>query len=998
MLDNQICFLCETWLESYDKEIETEWNKLGLTMSSRSAMNIMRNAGRPYGGVAWLYYQELNDVVKIEHITNNISTCILKASPKEIKIIGVYMPTNDIKQFREDIQLLENLIKKEDDKHFIILGDFNSCTYRSHQYNNVQRGTSTRMTNIVNKTRMSRYPWDIELERFVKKQKLMVVSNLYLQNTYNTFKSGDRSSRIDHVIIKEHDEIPIVTVNVITKCNCKMSCWEKDNLSDHRAINIDIVTKLKTMANREPTNESVNLEVKPKNKIKINWKCEFNLLRYQNHLDNTLIETNIAATAFNTSCMPTNNSLRSLIDHLHTAILLSKEKASINANKQKYSQKNDMIPEVTEQIKNKSIWHKDKSDEANEIKRYFRANQRKLQRKSASDKINKISNTLCEYFKEQNRTKFWNTIKTVSKNKSTIDIAIKDLETYYDKALNESEIESQLNMQSIAQSINTKLEQINYDGTIELTYETLDHLLWQLKSNKARGITGIENECFKYSNHNTMIPLIKLILETIINKRIKVSEMNTGLLIPIIKDSKASNNDINNVRPITLSDTLAILMEQIILIILKKFTALHELQFGFTENNSTQHAIFVLRETILDSLVKKEKLYLCFMDFSKAFDKLNKTLLMAKLNNKINDLMWLTIYNYITAARIVIKNNNSASKYIEVQRGVKQGGPASPHMFAYYIDEMIRQVVRIGIVCALYNIVIGIICYADDTTIAAKTIEALQATVDLITNYCRNHEIKINESKTKWMLVGTKKQRDEDNSNLMINGIIVERVNRFKFLGYWVNEISKEEDHINIRMEKSRNTTYALNKIGFLNYKMKYDIKGFLYCAYGRATLKYGFENTYFTQTHLKKIRTQECLLLKRALMLPKNVSNTKLLKALDINDIEDAVKIRKLKFVKQLMNNRLTARIITAQIATIESAHKHSLIRDVVENYLAKPLHDVNSTNKLLELIEYEIDQNNKIEDLAEKEETENVRYLLGHRNKLNNLTLINILQKGYG
>jgi hypothetical protein len=82
--------------------------------------------------------------------------------------------------------------------------------------------------------------------------------------------------------------------------------------------------------------------------------------------------------------------------------------------------------------------------------------------------------------------------------------------------------------------------------------------------------------------------------------------------------------------------------------------------------------------------------------------------------------------------------------------------------------------------------------------------------------------------------------------------------------------------------------------------------------------------------------------------MLPKSASNTKLLKALDINDIEDTVRIRKLKFIKQLMNNRLTARIITSQIANIGSTHKHSLIRDVIENYLAKPLQDVCSTSKL--------------------------------------------------
>jgi hypothetical protein len=958
----------------------------------------MRSSGRPFGGIAWLYYSELYSHVKIVHITNNISTCILKTNQIEVKIVGVYMPTNNIEQYREDIKLIETIIEGSKDQAIIILGDFNSCVYRSHQYTSVQRNMNCKLNNIVNKSKLARYPCDKELKTFVNKQKLIILSNLYVQNTYNTFLLNSKYSNIDHIIVQENTQINITSVSVITKCCCKYSCWDHDNLSDHRAVKLEFNVTMNNIDDATNDVQPGNLISKRVNKLKVDWKKEFSVLRYQNQLDKTMIDTNIYATAFKTSCFPNGDNLRSLLDHLHSAILLAKERSSDGENNNRYENKRGMNPEIGEQIKNKSIWHKDNTTEGRIIRNHFRSNQRKAQRQSANVRINKISETLNEYFKENNRQKFWAHIKTTNRTKDTVEIDVNDLEKYYDKILNESEITSNLNMERISQLISDKMKSITYKGNIEISYETIDHILWGLKSNKARGISNIENECFKYSNHNTMIPIIKLIIETMINNNIKISEINTGLLTPIIKDTKASNKDINNIRPITLSDTIAIILEQIILLILKKYTSLHELQFGFTENNSTQHAIFVLRETILDSLLNKEKLYLCFMDFSKAFDKLNKNLLLAKLNNKINDLMWMMINNYINSARIVVKCNNKMSKHIDISRGVKQGGPASPHMFAYYVDEMIRQVVRIGLVCSLMYIMVGIICYADDTTIMTKTIAALQRTVDHITEYCRNHEIKINESKTKWMVIGTKKQREETKDELIINGVIVERVTTFKFLGYWVNDILKEEEHINIRLEKSRNVTYALTKLGFWNYKMKYNIKSFLYCAYSRATLKYGFENVFFTQTQLKKIKTQECLLLKRALMLPKNTSNTKLTQALNIPDIEKSIKIRKLKFIKQLLDNGLTRRIIEKQVSDAGKIHKHSLIKDVLDNYITNDHENVDNLAKLNEVITREIEHTTNKLDANNTDDIENIRYLLRNRNKLNNLTLVNLLQKGYG
>ncbi len=67
-------------------------------------------------------------------------------------------------------------------------------------------------------------------------------------------------------------------------------------------------------------------------------------------------------------------------------------------------------------------------------------------------------------------------------------------------------------------------------------------------------------------------------------------KMNTSIIKPILKDPKKPTDDINNIRPLSISNCLAPILENRI------FQKMPSHQFGF-KKTSCNHAIFFLKES-----------------------------------------------------------------------------------------------------------------------------------------------------------------------------------------------------------------------------------------------------------------------------------------------------------------------------------------------------------------------------------------------------------------
>ncbi len=895
------------------------------------------------------------------------------------------MPTNDTEAFKNEISTIENIIKEyKNNARILMIGDFNACPERIKldTYKNLSK-----ISRIKNNIKYIRYPNDTIFIKFLSKHKLELTSKQFTQYTYNTFLLDNRQSNIDYVILYESTQWQeLISIDVVCECCCGPTCWDLLNTSDHRAIKVELNVNMDKVSHlTEETNK------KNDNAMYVNWKIEWMVNRYQMLFEKYASLSELNTTISKLKKEPSNQTAQALIDHYNSCVLISKSKVIIKrTHNQTNGNYNNYNLEVRNAIRNKNL-NKDKTDlKTKELNSYYRREQRRLIRKQTSEQAYKRIERINSKFNAPNRNEFWKEIKNQTKTKKEeVKINVKDLEKHYKDVMNKPEGEAKVNNAELITKINRYYDDIkDKNGNIEIGEEQINRYITNLKNNKAPGFTKIENEAYKYAPRDPTILMLKTLLETIINYRLAPELINVGVLSPIIKDVKSSPSDINNLRPITLSEPIAIILESYLMEEMQTNITINKLQFGFRKAYSTQHAIYVLKETILQHQLEKKPLYLCFLDFSKAFDKINKYLLIYKLMNMIGIFLLFFLTTYIMLAKIQIKNGTARSSIFEVMRGVKQGGPASPFLFALYVNEMIDQVIENGRIVDTYGIRSGIICYADDTTVASKNIKDLTSSTNVISNYCVNNEIKLNESKTKWMQIGGKNSALEC---LKINDVDIEKVSRFKFLGFELTSNMSYYEHITTRINKSRNMIYAMNKLGFGTLNLTPNIKTFMYGVYARSVLTYGFENIYFNKKILNEIRTYESTIIKRALYLPKHSSVTKIFNALNITPIDVVIKKRKLNFLVRISENNITREIAEAQSIMINNLHKQSLLREIYENYISKPIPEINTLAELLGAVQNElISIKNK---WIRTDESDCINHLLKNRTRSNNKTLYNLI-----
>ena len=89
--------------------------------------------------------------------------------------------------------------------------------------------------------------------------------------------------------------------------------------------------------------------------------------------------------------------------------------------------------------------------------------------------------------------------------------------------------------------------------------ERIHRIIQDLPTGKAIGYSGIPNECFKYGLCENLITVVSFILDRAINHAELPS--NLSVVKPIPKNSAKDLNDINNYRPISISDPVANIFE-----------------------------------------------------------------------------------------------------------------------------------------------------------------------------------------------------------------------------------------------------------------------------------------------------------------------------------------------------------------------------------------------------------------------------------------------------
>ena len=153
-------------------------------------------------------------------------------------------------------------------------------------------------------------------------------------------------------------------------------------------------------------------------------------------------------------------------------------------------------------------------------------------------------------------------------------------------------------------------------------------------------------------------------------------------------------------------------------------------QFGFRSNHSTLHAILLIADKIQKAIERKQ--YSCgiFLDLSKAFDTVNHTILIKKLEYYgIRGIAKDWFCSYLSNRKQLVSIGNVTSDLKPITCGVPQGSVLGPLLFLLYINDFSKSAPDLD-----FHL------FADDSNLfcSHKSLQCLEAKVNVELNNVNN--------------------------------------------------------------------------------------------------------------------------------------------------------------------------------------------------------------------------------------------------------------------
>ena len=208
-----------------------------------------------------------------------------------------------------------------------------------------------------------------------------------------------------------------------------------------------------------------------------------------------------------------------------------------------------------------------------------------------------------------------------------------------------------------------------------------------LKLNKSPGIYSIPAEFIKACKHS-LAETITIALNYIIQHREFPETWASGIRSAVFKNGQRCQ--VNNFRGITFLPIMEKIFEAAVYrrlsFVNEAFEEIDKYNGGFLHDSRTSDNLYVLNGLIEKQLLLGKSLLVYFVDFSKAFDVINRNILFYKLMNRgWKGRVIDTLRNLYNKSNFRVKRHGQLSPAIQNRTGVNQGGISSGLMFRKYI-------------------------------------------------------------------------------------------------------------------------------------------------------------------------------------------------------------------------------------------------------------------------------------------------------------------------
>jgi hypothetical protein len=282
-------------------------------------------------------------------------------------------------------------------------------------------------------------------------------------------------------------------------------------------------------------------------------------------------------------------------------------------------------------------------------------------------------------------------------------------------------------------------------GPIEkVTLAEVEKAIKAMKLGKAAGASAVSAEHIKASGMIGTEVMMRIANRVLDGEGIP-DDWKHSVLVPLYK-GKGDVRDCGAYRGVKLLEHGMKVVERVLEGRLRNAVTVNEMQCGFMPGRGTVDALFMTRMLQEKYGKKKRKLYMCFVDLEKAFDRVPRKVIEWALRKKgVNERLVRAVMQLYEGASTMVKVGNGMSDAFSVGVGVHQGSVLSPLLFAIVMDVVCGDVME-GL---LFEIL-----YADDLVLMADSMEELQVKFYKWKSAIEKKGLKVNMGKTKVMVSG----------------------------------------------------------------------------------------------------------------------------------------------------------------------------------------------------------------------------------------------------
>ena len=418
-----------------------------------------------------------------------------------------------------------------------------------------------------------------------------------------------------------------------------------------------------------------------------------------------------------------------------------------------------------------------------------------------------------EHLQTANPTEFWNHVsrlgprvkhtipmETVGENgeiirnkKDVINKWVHDYKTLY---LNENDCYDDDFLVQCTQNLNVKECNITdplYISNAELNKNIeLGEIMAVLKNAKNNKSTGIDQIPYEVWKCPVLLQTVRDLFQYCLDIGKIPNAWTQAIIAPIPKSNKNDKRLPLSYRGISLLSCIYKLYSSFLNSRLQKYiennNILSDEQNGFRESRSCEDHIYVMDTIINTRLSQNQQLFACFIDFSKAFDLINRDQLMLQiLNKKIDGNFYWSLKSLYAHTTSCIKINGELTDFFNITNGVRQGDPLSPTLFSLFIDDLLCELKALNLGINIEGLILTILAYADDLVILTDTEDKMQKLLDTLTLWCSRWRLSINNTKSG--VVHFRRSRVKQTQyKFKLANKQVEVLSEYKYLGVVLDE------------------------------------------------------------------------------------------------------------------------------------------------------------------------------------------------------------------